>query len=58
MGRWIDLLLKGQLSDDKDKQQIIEMATMEIKPAGVCLDEVIQLNKNVRVNKSISITLW
>lgn len=54
MGRRIDLLLKGHLSDDKDKQQIIEMAAMEIKPAGVCLEtEVIQLNKNVRVNKSI-----
>lgn len=50
----IDLLLKGHLSDDKDKQQIIEMAAMEIKPAGVCLEtEVIQLNKNVRTNKSI-----
>ncbi|KAI8643313.1 hypothetical protein BD408DRAFT_415036 [Parasitella parasitica] len=54
MGRRIDLLLKGHLSDDKDKQQIIEMAATEIKPAGVCLEtEVIQLNKNVRVNKSI-----
>ncbi|GAN11557.1 hypothetical protein MAM1_0691c11126 [Mucor ambiguus] len=54
MGRRIDLLLKGHLSDDNDKQQIIEMAAMEIKPAGVCLEtEVIQLNKNVRVNKSI-----
>ncbi|CEP18325.1 hypothetical protein [Parasitella parasitica] len=54
MGRRIDLLLKGHLSDDKDKQQIIEMAAMEIKSTGVCLEtEVIQLNKNVRVNKSI-----
>ncbi|KAI8368768.1 hypothetical protein BD560DRAFT_398657 [Blakeslea trispora] len=35
MGRSIDLLLKGHLSDDKDKQQEIEIAAMEIKPAGV-----------------------
>ncbi|CEP16559.1 hypothetical protein [Parasitella parasitica] len=35
MRRRIDLLLKGHLSDDKDKQQIIKMAAMEIKPA-VC----------------------
>lgn len=55
MGWRIDLLLiKGHLSDDKDKQQIIEIAAMEIKPAGVCLEtEVIKLNKNVHVNKSI-----
>lgn len=53
-GRRIDLLLVAPIVNDKNDEQDIELSSLEIKPAGVSADvEVIQLNKNIRVNKSI-----
>jgi hypothetical protein len=58
MGRRMDLLAVIKLSDDKKKETLVELGSVEIKPEGVGDDvEVVQLNKNVRVNKSILYTL-
>ncbi|KAI7897397.1 uncharacterized protein EV154DRAFT_557700 [Mucor mucedo] len=53
-GRKIDLIFKGSILDDKRIKKNIELSSVEIKPASVSEDvEAIQLNKNIRVNKSI-----
>lgn len=53
-GRKIDLIFKGSILDDKNVKKNIELSSVEIKPASVSEDvEAIQLNKNIRVNKSI-----
>ncbi|KAG2214254.1 hypothetical protein INT47_000810 [Mucor saturninus] len=50
----MDLIFEGSLLDDKHVKNNIELSSVEIKPASVSEDvEAIQLNKNIRVNKSI-----
>jgi hypothetical protein len=53
-GRKIDLIFKGPIVDDKGVKKAIELSSVEIKPASVAEDaEAIQLNKNIRISKSI-----
>lgn len=54
MGRKMDLIIAGNIINDAGKREDIELGTIEIKKEDVT-DEVsnIQLNKNIRVNKSI-----
>ncbi|KAI7906366.1 uncharacterized protein BX663DRAFT_427791 [Cokeromyces recurvatus] len=52
--RKIDLIFKDSILDDKNIKKNIELSSVEIKPSIVSEDvEAIQLNKNIRVNKSI-----
>ncbi|OBZ83681.1 hypothetical protein A0J61_08272 [Choanephora cucurbitarum] len=53
-GRKIDLLFVAPIVNDALQEELIELGALEIKPAPVSESvEVIQLNKNIRVNKSI-----
>ncbi|KAG1452966.1 hypothetical protein G6F46_009415 [Rhizopus delemar] len=53
-GRKIDLIFKGPIVNDKDVKKTVELSSVETKPASVAEDaEAIQLNKNIRINKSI-----
>lgn len=66
MGRKIDLLLTGEILDDKNEIIDIELSSIEIKPACVADDvEQIQFNKNVSyistlyiVAKIATQTIW
>ncbi|EIE88644.1 hypothetical protein RO3G_13355 [Rhizopus delemar RA 99-880] len=52
--RKIDLIFKGPIVNDKDVKKTVELSSVETKPASVAEDaEAIQLNKNIRINKSI-----
>lgn len=48
MGRRVDLLLKGGLLNDRQKQEDIELSAMEIKPAGVAF-EIMKLYERVNL---------
>ncbi|KAI8356660.1 hypothetical protein BD560DRAFT_449341 [Blakeslea trispora] len=53
-GRKLDLIIKSDIFDDKNIKRKIELSSVEIKPINVSENaEAIQLNKNIRVNKSI-----
>ena len=54
MARRIDMIVKAPLTNENNNADIIEMSAMEVKPLGVSTDvELKQMNKNIRVNKSI-----
>jgi hypothetical protein len=54
MGCRMDLILKGEIGREKEIPKYIELGTIEIKHSTVSdKEEAIQLNKNIRVNKSI-----
>ncbi|KAL7309450.1 hypothetical protein PS15m_011532 [Mucor circinelloides] len=53
-GRKIDLIFAASIVNDAHQEVLIELSALEIKPAAIATNvEVIQLNKNIRVNKSI-----
>lgn len=54
-GKKMDMIMVTSISDGNNSNKEIELASVEIKPAGVFTEtEQVQLNKNIRVNnKSI-----
>lgn len=57
-GRKIDLLPTIRMNDEKNKEITIELGAFEVKPEGVEDSvQVIQLNKNIRVNKNVLNTI-
>ncbi|KAF1803984.1 hypothetical protein FB192DRAFT_1470524 [Mucor lusitanicus] len=53
-GHSIDLVVAAPIVNDCHREVLVELSAMEIKPAAVTTNvEAVQLNKNIRVNKSI-----
>lgn len=59
MGRRLDMKTVFYLIDDSHSKQLAEIGSIEIKSATVDRStEIIQLNKNIRVNKSTLCSLY
>ncbi|KAI8085914.1 uncharacterized protein B0P05DRAFT_26902 [Gilbertella persicaria] len=53
-GRKIDLIFAAPVVNNALQEELIELGALEIRPASVSESvEAVQLNKNIRVNKSI-----
>ncbi|CAO3636405.1 unnamed protein product [Mucor fragilis] len=53
-GRKIDLIFAASIVNDAHQEVLIELSALKIKPADIAANaEVVQLNKNICVNKSI-----